>query len=228
MSLLVSSLLVGALLLLAIIAFERARPRPRDLMPVVVLATLAILGRVVMMPIPNFQPATALIVLAGFFFGRNAGLLCGMLVAFMSNVFLGQGPWTPWQMLAWGLVGYGAGILGTFFQQKSAPAVSSQPDAEPSTSLKNRMFTPAHFVYSLIVIAYGTLVSLLFGMIMDLQFFIAYAWEAGWSGLLATWAMGLPLNIAHAASTLIFLALTLIPWGKKLQRLKTKYGIQPV
>jgi len=173
-------------------------------MPVVVLAALAILGRVAMMPIPNFQPATALIVLAGFFFGRNAGLLCGMVVALVSNLLLGHGPWTPWQMLAWGLVGYGAGILGGLIQSGRITSI----------------------ILQLAVIVYGTLASLLFGMLMDLQFFIAYAWETGWSGLIATWTVGMPMNLSHAASTLIFLTLTLVPWGKKLQRLKTKYGIQ--
>jgi len=204
MSLLISTLLVGLLLVLAAIAFERSRPRARDLMPVVVLAALAILGRVVMMPIPNFQPATALIILAGFFFGRNAGLLCGMLVAFVSNMIMLQGPWTPWQMLAWGLVGYGAGILGDAY----------------SRSLSNST--------QIITIIYGVVASILFGMIMDLQFFIAYAWETGWTGLIATWAAGLTMNVAHAVSTFVFLILVLVPWGKKLQRLKTKYGIRTI
>jgi len=158
----------------------------------------------VMMPIPNFQPATALIILAGFFFGRNAGLLCGMLVAFVSNMIMLQGPWTPWQMLAWGLVGYGAGILGDAY----------------SRSLSNST--------QIITIIYGVVASILFGMIMDLQFFIAYAWETGWTGLIATWAAGLTMNVAHAVSTFVFLILVLVPWGKKLQRLKTKYGIRTI
>ena len=203
MNLLISSIFVAALLIVMVIGFERARPRPRDLMPVIVLAALAVLGRVVTMPIPNFQPATALIVLAGLFFGRYAGLLCGMLVALVSNMFMGQGPWTLWQMLAWGLVGFFAGILGDLIR-------------EP------RIF---NWWFQVVIIAYGTIASLLFGAFQDLQFFIAFAWETGWSGLIAALSMGLPMNLMHAASTFIFLLLVVIPWGRKLYRLRIKYGI---
>ena len=225
MSLLISSSLVVLLLIFAAITFERTRPKPRDLMPVVVLTALAILGRVVMMPIPNFQPATALIILAGFFFGRNAGLLCGMLVAFISNMIMVQGPWTPWQMLAWGLVGYGAGILGDMFSNTSR--TPCQPEAHTPCHPEAKPKDPTR-LRQIITIIYGIVTSMLFGMIMDLQFFIAYAWETGWSGLIATWAMGFSMNVAHAVSTLVFLILVLVPWGKKLQRLKTKYGIQSI
>ena len=189
---------VSAVLILVIIRFERVRPRSRDLMPVVVLAALAILGRLIFTPIPNFQPATALIIIAGLYFGRNSGLLCGMVVAFISNFFVGQGLWTPWQMLAWGLIGYLAGVIAGLHKQ-------------------------ATFVY-----LYGAIASLLYGLIMDLQFFIAFASSSGWQGLATTLLAGLPLNLIHAASTVIFLATTLIPWGKKLQRLKTKYGISSI
>ncbi|MCL2606615.1 MAG: ECF transporter S component [Coriobacteriia bacterium] len=207
MNLLLSSLVVTAVLIPLIVALERARPRPRDLMPVIVLAAIAIVGRIALMPIPNFQPATALIVLAGLFFGRHAGLLCGMLVALVSNMVLGHGPWTPWQMLAWGGVGYFAGV---FFCRDDQNA---------------HFFTLA---FKIAVLGYGIAVSLLYGLLMDVQFFIAYAWQTGWTGLMTTIGMGLPMNVSHAVSTSIFLALTLVPWGKKLHRLRTKYGINSI
>ncbi|MCL2437876.1 MAG: ECF transporter S component [Coriobacteriia bacterium] len=222
MNLLISSVVVGIPLIVLVFGIERVKPRPRDLMPVIVLTALAILGRVAAMPIPNFQPATALIILAGFFFGRHAGLLSGMLVALVSNIFMGQGPWTPWQMLTWGLVGYGAGLLGDRVSW-------AQPhEVEPREPEKNRYTKRRRIILLAVVIIYGVVASLLFGMIMDVQFFVAYIWESGWPGLVATWMMGLPMNVAHAASTCIFLVLTLIPWGKKFHRLKTKYGIRSI
>ncbi|MCL2403013.1 MAG: ECF transporter S component [Coriobacteriia bacterium] len=245
MTLLLSSIVVGIPLIVLALTLERTKPRPRDLMPVVVLSALAIVGRVVAMPIPNFQPATALIVLTGFFFGRRAGLLSGMFVALISNMLMGQGPWTPWQMLAWSLVGYGAGFLGERIswgkaviadKHKNTDIVkgeygtdisdtSGKTDTRNNLQTKHRASRGITILFAVTVI-YGAVASLIFGVIMDTQFFVAYAWESGWSGLIAALAMGLPFNMAHAASTLIFLALTLIPWGKKFHRLKTKYGIQ--
>jgi hypothetical protein len=66
---------------------------------------------------------------------------------------------------------------------------------------------------------------MVYGLILDFQFWISFAWESGLPGLVSTFAMGLPMNAMHALSTVIFLALMYIPWGKKLARLKTKYGI---
>jgi energy-coupling factor transport system substrate-specific component len=221
MNLLISSALVALPLIVLIFALERRRPRPRDLMPVVVLTALAIVGRIIALPIPNFQPATALIILAGFFFGRHAGLLSGMLVALISNMIMGQGPWTPWQMLAWGLVGYGAGLMAKILGTDTCMTKAVQSAERRRDKLK--VFLPIAAV-----IGYGFFASLLFGMVMDLHFFVAYVWESGLAGLLATWTLGLPLNIAHAVSTLLFLSLTLLPWGRKLQRLKVKYGIKGI
>lgn len=92
-------------------SFEARRPTLRDIMPLVVICVLASLGRVVFAFLPQVQPVTVLVICAGFCFGRQSGFLSGALCAFLSNLFLGQGPWTLWQMLAWGLVGFLAGCF---------------------------------------------------------------------------------------------------------------------
>ena len=91
--------------------FEASRPALRQIMPTVVLAALAAAGRLLFAPVPSFKPVSAVCILAGAVFGRRSGFLVGALAALVSNFFLGQGPWTPWQMYAWGLVGYLAGVL---------------------------------------------------------------------------------------------------------------------
>jgi energy-coupling factor transport system substrate-specific component len=196
------SLLAASLALLPLVLrfgrSNQAPPRARDLMPVVVLAALAVVGRLLFEAIPNFQPTTALIILAGLYFGRNSGLLCGMVAALVSNFFAGQGFWTPWQMLCWGAVGYAAGLL---------------------MSQARRTWLIALF---------GAFASLAYGLVMDLQYFVGFAFSSGWSGLAATLAAGLPFNLIHAASTVIFLALVCVPWGKKLGRLKRKYDLTPL
>ena len=90
-------------------SYEASRPRLRDIMPTVVLAALAAAGRILFAPIPDFKPVSAIAIIAGVAFGRKSGFMVGALAALASNFFFGQGPWTPWQMYAWGLVGYGAG-----------------------------------------------------------------------------------------------------------------------
>lgn len=92
-------------------AYESSAPRLRDIMPTVVLAALAAAGRILLAPIPDFKPVSAIAIIAGVVFGRKSGFMVGALAALASNFFFGQGPWTPWQMYAWGLVGYGAGLL---------------------------------------------------------------------------------------------------------------------
>ena len=92
-------------------SYEASRPRLRDIMPTVVLAALAAAGRILFAPIPDFKPVSAIAIIAGVAFGRKSGFMVGALAALASNFFFGQGPWTPWQMYAWGLVGYGAGLL---------------------------------------------------------------------------------------------------------------------
>ena len=92
-------------------SYEASRPRLRDIMPTVVLAALAAAGRILFAPIPDFKPVSAIAIIAGVAFGRKSGFMVGALAALASNFFFGQGPWTPWQMYAWGVVGYGAGLL---------------------------------------------------------------------------------------------------------------------
>ena len=92
-------------------SYEASRPRLRDIMPTVVLAALAAAGRILFAPIPDFKPVSAIAIIAGVAFGRKSGFMVGALAALASNFFFGQGSWTPWQMYAWGLVGYGAGVL---------------------------------------------------------------------------------------------------------------------
>lgn len=92
--------------------FERSRRRARDLMPIVVLTALAVAGRLVFAPVPAIKPVVAIVVMGGLCFGCEEGFMIGALAMLVSNVFFGQGPWTPWQMFSMGLVGYLAGAMG--------------------------------------------------------------------------------------------------------------------
>ena len=97
---------------LVLASFEASRPALRQLMPTAVLAAVAAAGRVLFSPLPDVKPVSAVAIVAGATLGRRSGFVVGALAALLSNFFFGQGPWTPWQMYAWGLVGYVGGVLG--------------------------------------------------------------------------------------------------------------------
>lgn len=177
--------------------FERKKPRPREMMPVAVLAALAAAGRVLFAAFPNVKPVTAIVILAGCCFGRQSGFLTGALAALASNIFFGQGPWTPWQMYAWGTAGYLAGVLQEkgWLEKKWA------------------------------VLVFGFLVSLLYGALMDSWYIIGFLAPVTWQKAAAAYGAGLPFSLVHGAATVGFLALAFFSWRRKLFRIRRKYGI---
>ncbi|MCP3032684.1 ECF transporter S component [Halobacillus sp. A1] len=82
---------------------------------IAMLAALAVAGRIAMSHLPNIQPVTAIIIIAGFWLGPLAGVLMAGLVTFLSNVILGMGVWTLWQIISWSVIGMIAGLLGKYW-----------------------------------------------------------------------------------------------------------------
>ena len=91
--------------------YERGRPDARVLALVATLAALAALGRIAFAALPNVKPTTDIVLISGFTLGGAPGFAVGAIAGLASNFFFGQGPWTPWQMAAWGATGMvGAGL----------------------------------------------------------------------------------------------------------------------
>lgn len=194
---LVSTLVVALALIPFIIGMERDKLKPKNIMPIVVLAALAVAGRIIFAPFANIKPVSAIVIVAGVVFGRRSGFITGMLAALISNLFFGQGPWTLWQMYAWGLMGYGAGVL-----------------AEHGV-LKGRLS----------VMVYGALAPLGYGLILDTYYFFGFVGEINLTTAALAYGLGLAASAAHAAATVAFLAVIYLPWVRKLERIKHKYGI---
>lgn len=190
--------MTAAVGLLAIfIGYDRSNPAIRQLMPVVVLTALAVAGRIVFAPFPDVKPVTAIVILSGFVFGRRCGFMTGALAALLSNFFFGQGMWTPWQMYAWGLVGYLAGtpLLGRLFDHRA------------------------------VVLAYGFVSCLLFGLIMNSFYLVGYVHPITWQSALLAYGAGLPLDLVHGVATVAFLAVIWVPWASRLEHAKRKYEL---
>lgn len=174
-----ASLGVLALVLITGISwYERSRPNSKVLALVAALAALAVLGRLAFAPIPNLKPLTTdVILLAGYSIGGAPAFAIGAVSALASNVVFGQGPWTPWQMAAWGLVGVFGAILGRLFGRDLGR-------------------WPLAFACAFAGLAFGT--------IMDFQ---QWAMTSGQHTLGQLWAQcvsSLPFNLTHAIGNFLF------------------------
>ena len=186
-----------ASLTLFFVSYEWSRPALRDVMPVVVLAALAAAGRILFAPIPDVKPVSAIAIVAGAVFGRKGGFMVGALAALVSNFFFGQGAWTPWQMYAWGMVGWLAGALASAGALRSPAAVY----------------------------AYGFASGLLYGLIVNLWSVIGFFHPQTLGEAMAVFAAAIPLDCIHGIATAVFLVVLWKPWMRKLERLKVVYGL---
>ncbi len=177
-------------------AFERRQNSAKELTVLAVLIALSVAGRFIFAWLPGFKPITAITVIVAVWLGREAGFAVGALSAVVSNFYFGQGPWTPFQMFAWGLIGFVAGLL-------SSPLRRSR----------------------VLLCVYGALAGILYSATMDVWVTL---WADGGFSLpryLASVIAALPVTAEYAVSNVIFLLLLAHPFGDKLQRLKSKYGL---
>ena len=157
--------------------YERAHPSSKVLALVATLAALAALGRVAFAPLPNVKPTTDLVLLSGFALGGAPGFAVGAIAALASNLVFGQGPWTPWQMAAWGLIG----VIGAGLGAASGRRLGRLPLAAACGAA-----------------------GLLFGAILDFSTWVTYSGSHTLGGYVAFSATSLSFNIAHAVGNVVF------------------------
>lgn len=195
----VSLCIVIAAILLFCFSFERKKPKTRETVVIAVMITLAVVGRLAFLMTPQFKPCAAIIIISGIALGREAGFLCGAISALVSNMALGQGPWTPWQMVAFGIIGLLAGI---FFKG--------------TEGMPNKIMVCIFGFISTFII---------YGVIMDTAIVLIYTDTPSFMALIAAYSSGIIFNLIHAISTVIFLWILTTPLIKKLLRIKVKYGM---
>lgn len=108
---LTSLLLVGLMFVPFVLRFEGRRPQARELVLLATMTALAVAGRAAFYWLPQCKPVCAIVILTAVAFTPEAGFVTGAAAGLISNFFFGQGPWTPWQMLGFGLVGFVGGVL---------------------------------------------------------------------------------------------------------------------
>lgn len=179
------------------IRFENSHNTSREVVMISVMIALCIAGRFIFSIIPHFKPVTALVIITGVYFGSEAGFITGSMTALLSNMQHGQGPWTVFQMAAWGLIGTTAGLLS----RKSL--------------LKNRY----------ILLPFSGICGILYSSIMDIYTTISVDSTFSIERYISYVIVSMPVMLEYIASNVIFILILEKPIGKKLARIKTKYGI---
>jgi uncharacterized membrane protein len=179
--------------------FEKRETRGTLLVLIAVMVALTSVGRLIFAAIPGFKPVTALVVLTAIYFGAEAGFLTGVLSAVISNFYFGQGPWTPFQMFAWGFVGFLAGVF--------------------SKALRQGKFK------TLWISLFGAFAGALYSLLLDVWSALWMDNAFRLSRYLMLVAAALPWTALYAASNVIFLLVFTKPVGTIMERMKKKYGL---
>ena len=176
-------------------AFEKGRLTPRRIVLLAVMTSLSVVSRIVFAPLPHFKPVTAMTMISGVYLGPVCGFVSGVLTALISNFYFGQGLYTPYQMVAWGLIGLISALL-------SKPLKRSLP----------------------LALIFAALSGVFYSLVMDLWTVIGMDEGFNLSRYGAAIFSSLPITAIYCISNVLFTLLLFKPIGKKLDRVITKFG----
>lgn len=177
-----------------LLSFEKKEHSAQKLTIIAALTAICIVSRIIFTPLQGFKPVTAIIIISSLHFGAESGFMVGAMTALISNFYLSQGPWTPFQMLTWGLIGFFAGLLSERLK-------------------KNKAW----------LLIYGAIAGILFSMLMDIYSVLWYDGGFNLSRYIASVISSIRFTVIYAISNVIFLLILANPIEKKLERIKDKY-----
>lgn len=195
--LLLSFIIIGIIMIPFFVRFEMRAITSREIVILAILAAIAAVSRVPFAPLPSVQPTSFVIMMAGLVFGAESGFIVGAVAAIVSNIFLGQGPWTPWQMYAWGMIGMTAGLLRNTWWMK-------------------KMWGKLLF---------GFVWGYLFGWFMNFWIIVGALEYFTWEYFIGIYVASIYFDLAHGLSNVFFLAVFSTSWLRILERFKRKYGL---
>ncbi|WP_342514313.1 ECF transporter S component [Sporosarcina sp. FSL K6-1522] len=198
--LLLSFVIIGCIMLPFFARFEIREIAGREVVLLAMLAAIAAVGRVPFAGLPSVQPTSFVIIMAGLVFGAESGFIVGAVAAIVSNFFLGQGPWTPWQMYAWGMIGMSAGLLRNTWWMK-------------------KMWGKCLF---------GFVWGYLFGWFMNMWIVVSNLESFTGEFFVGIYVSSIYFDLAHGLSNVFFLVVFGASWLKILERFKRKYGLLEV
>lgn len=199
---LTSTLVILWILIPFFLAFEGRKPQARELVLIAALCALAVASRAAFAWLPHFKPIFGVIILSGIALGAQAGFLVGAVSAFASNFFFGQGPWTPWQMLAYGICGCIAGLC-----------------YHKNTKLPKDTLSLGLFGFVVVLFAVCP--------ILDTSTVLTTLTVFTPAAVFGVYTTAILTNLIQAACTFVTLVVLSKPMLVKLERIIRKYGLRP-
>ncbi len=193
-----SFLILGAVLVAGTVWYERTHPTSRVIALVATLAALAALGRIAFAPLPNVKPTTDIVFLSGFVLGGAPGFMIGAVAALASNLFFGQGPWTPWQMVGWGVIG----VAGAGLARVTARQLGRVP----------------------LALACGA-AGVFFGAVMNVYMWVVGSGDHSLAKLGAYFVTSFPFDAAHVAGNIAFCLAFGPALVRALERFRTRMDV---
>ena len=187
-----SSIIVVAILIIFLGELNKKKLSINYLVMVATMSAFAAIGRILFVGIASFQPMSFIVMITGYTWGKRSGFLVGAVGAFISNLYLGQGPWTSWQMLGWGLCGILAGFLG-----------------ERQNSLR--------YIY---FIALAGFCGIFYGLIINVWHWLAFTYPLNTATFIAVFTSSLPFDIMHLTGNILFAIILAKPFYNILSKYK--------
>lgn len=181
-------------------SFEGSRPDARYLAILAVLTAIAVISRVAFIWLPSFKPMAGIIIMIAIAFGPQAGFMSGALSMIVSNIIFGQGPWTPWQMFCYGMIGFIAGLLANA-----------------------RILSEKHVIRTS-VISFA-LITVLSSAVLDTSSLFLMISTITWESAVTVYTAGVFMNMLNALASSLCIFLLLKPFMAILNRMKIKYGL---
>lgn len=195
----ISLLIISYTIILFFISFEKRQPRAREIIVLAVMTSIAVAGRLAFYMIPQFKPVVAIVIISGVCFGSQSGFIVGAMSGFVSNFFMGQGPWTPWQMFGFGLIGFISGLMfkeGLLQKKKKNLCIFGM--------------LSTFFIY---------------GGLLNPSSVMMFSKKISLELLALSYVKGFWFDLIHSIATGFFLFILAEPMIEKLDRIKVKYGL---
>ncbi|WP_099975019.1 MULTISPECIES: ECF transporter S component [Lactobacillaceae] len=193
--LLISILFLSFVLILYFVKFEKKAVSTRELVFIAIICALAVGGRIAFAELPSVKPELFILILGSMVAGSETGFLMGTIIALTSNMYFGQGAWTPWQMFSMGLIGLISGLISN------------------------------HKINRYMLTLWGFLAGFLMGWIMDVYYILGFVSSINLQSIGLAFVGSFYFDLAHALFTAILLFIFGKPWSEKFNYYKKKYQL---